>query len=99
VIDPVAVDLAAVQPKRRARHSRVGLVFAVLLANVFGRLRPPNAGVHHFAARACIITSTPGTIWVSHDSGAGILLIHVLDLVDEQDWTDSIKPRYEQPLM
>ena len=51
------------------------------------------------AVLACIITSTPGTIWVSHDSGADILLIHVLDLVDEQAWIDSIKRRYEQPLL
>jgi multicomponent K+:H+ antiporter subunit E len=51
------------------------------------------------AVLACIITSTPGTIWVSHDSGASILLIHVLDLVDEQTWIDSIKRRYEQLLL
>ena len=41
----------------------------------------------------------PGTIWVSHDSSASILLIHVLDLVDEQGWIDSIKRRYERPLL
>jgi hypothetical protein len=28
-----------------------------------------------------------------------ILLIHVLDLVDEQSWIDSIKQRYERPLL
>ena len=54
---------------------------------------------HGLAVLACIITSTPGTIWVSHDSGASLLLIHVLDLVDEQTWIDSIKQRYEQPLL
>ncbi|TPG09873.1 Na+/H+ antiporter subunit E [Rhodanobacter glycinis] len=51
------------------------------------------------AVLACIITSTPGTIWVSYDSGANILLIHVLDLVDEADWIDTIKQRYERPLL
>lgn len=51
------------------------------------------------AALACIITSTPGTIWVSYDSSANILLIHVLDLVNEQTWIDSIKQRYERPLL
>lgn len=51
------------------------------------------------AVLACIITSTPGTIWVSYDSGAHVLVIHVLDLVDEQHWIDSIKQRYERPLL
>ena len=50
------------------------------------------------AALACIITSTPGTIWVDHDSQRNVLLIHVLDLVDESVWIDTIKRRYEQPL-
>ena len=54
---------------------------------------------HGLAVLACIITSTPGTIWVSYDSNANILLIHVLDLVDEASWIDSIKQRYERPLL
>ena len=54
---------------------------------------------HGLAVLACIITSTPGTIWVSYDSRANILLIHVLDLVNEQAWIDSIKQRYERPLL
>jgi multicomponent K+:H+ antiporter subunit E len=41
------------------------------------------------ALLACIITATPGTIWV----------IHVLDLVDEASWIAHIKRRYEQPLL
>jgi len=51
------------------------------------------------AVLSCIITSTPGTIWVSYDSSANVLLIHVLDLVDEAGWIDSIKRRYERPLL
>jgi len=51
------------------------------------------------AALACIITSTPGTIWVDHDSARNVLLIHVLDLVDEASWIDTIKQRYERPLL
>lgn len=54
---------------------------------------------HGLAVLACIITSTPGTIWVSYDPDANILLIHVLDLVDEASWIDSIKQRYERPLL
>ena len=39
---------------------------------------------------ACIITSTPGTLWVSFDSAKGTLMIHVLDLVDENEWVRTI---------
>ena len=35
------------------------------------------------AVLACIVTSTPGTAWIEYDPDTGILLIHVLDLVDE----------------
>jgi multicomponent K+:H+ antiporter subunit E len=51
------------------------------------------------AVLACIITSTPGTIWVDHDSARRVLLIHVLDLVDEAAWVGDIKHRYERPLL
>src|SRR3546814_14963763 len=46
-----------------------------------------------------IITSTPGTIWVSYDPIGNMLLIHVLDLVDERTWIDTIQQRYERPLL
>lgn len=45
-----------------------------------------------------IITSTPGTIWVQYDSRSGILLMHILDLVDEEAWINIIKNRYERIL-
>jgi multicomponent K+:H+ antiporter subunit E len=51
------------------------------------------------AALACIITSTPGTLWVSFDHVSGILTIHVLDLVDESEWIRTIKGRYERLLL
>lgn len=54
---------------------------------------------HGLAVLACIITSTPGTIWVSYDPAGSVLLIHVLDLVDENTWIDSIQRRYERPLL
>lgn len=50
------------------------------------------------AALACIITSTPGTLWVNFDAAKGTLLIHVLDLIDEADWIRTIKGRYERLL-
>jgi multicomponent K+:H+ antiporter subunit E len=50
------------------------------------------------AALACIITSTPGTLWVNFDSQR-LLTIHVLDLVDESEWVRTIKGRYERYLL
>jgi multicomponent K+:H+ antiporter subunit E len=51
------------------------------------------------AILSCIITSTPGTVWVNFDSAKSELLIHVLDLVDKSTWTNIIKNRYERLLM
>ena len=51
------------------------------------------------AMLACIITSTPGTLWVSFDETSGVLTIHVLDLIDESQWIGTIKGRYERLLL
>jgi multicomponent K+:H+ antiporter subunit E len=51
------------------------------------------------AALACIITATPGTIWVEYDSADNTVLLHVLDLIDEEAWVRIIKGRYERQLM
>jgi len=51
------------------------------------------------AILACIVTSTPGTVWVNFDSAKSTLLLHILDLIDEDAWTDLIKNRYERLLM
>lgn len=51
------------------------------------------------ALLACIVTSTPGTAWVEHDSSKNTVLLHVFDLVDEGYWIDLIKGRYERLLL
>jgi len=51
------------------------------------------------AALACIITSTPGTLWVDFDATSGTLTIHVLDLIDKSEWVRIIKRRYERLLL
>ena len=48
---------------------------------------------------ACIITATPGTLWVNFDAQKGLLIIHVLDLIDEGEWIHTIKGRYERHLL
>jgi multicomponent K+:H+ antiporter subunit E len=59
------------------------------------QLRDP----YGLAALACIITSTPGTLWVDFNEASGTLTIHVLDLVDETEWVRTIKRRYERLLL
>jgi multicomponent K+:H+ antiporter subunit E len=51
------------------------------------------------AVLACIVTATPGTSWASYDAERGILVIHVLDLADEQAWIRAFKQRYERRLL
>ena len=58
-------------------------------------LRNPYA----LAMLAVIITATPGTLWVQHDVRRHEVLIHVLDLGDEQEWIALLRDRYERLLM
>lgn len=51
------------------------------------------------AILAGIISATPGTLWISHDRATNELLLHILDLVDEEGWIDTIKGRYERLLI
>jgi multicomponent K+:H+ antiporter subunit E len=51
------------------------------------------------AILACIITATPGSAWLEYDATRVTVLIHVLDLLDEQEWIDTIKQRYENLLL
>jgi multicomponent K+:H+ antiporter subunit E len=55
-------------------------------------LRDPNA----LAALACIITYTPGTVWVGLSDH--VLTLHVLDLHNEALWVQTIQQRYERRL-
>lgn len=51
------------------------------------------------AALACILTATPGTVWVDYDTRSGTMLLHVLDLVDEEAWVRTVKDKWERRLM
>lgn len=54
---------------------------------------------HALAALACIVTYTPGTVWSGFSTENRVMTLHVLDLKDEAAWIDTIKLRYERPLM
>lgn len=58
------------------------------------QLRDP----HGLAVLAMIVTSTPGTVWVSVSPDGGTLTLHVLDLTDEQYWVKLVGERYESRL-
>lgn len=83
--------------------------WAVAQIIVSGRRRERTSGFIHvpldlrdtygLAVLAIILTGTPGTLWVEYDRQSGRLLLHVLDLVDEETWITLIKTRYERLLM
>lgn len=74
---------------RRRHQRRSGFIHVPLdLRNRYG-----------LAVLAIILTSTPGTLWVQYDRPSGRLLLHVLDLTEEQEWIDLIKGRYERLLL
>ena len=82
----IAVVTIILQGQRRERKS--GFLTIPL------DLRDPMG----LAILAIIVTSTPGTAWLDYNSARGTLLLHVFDLVDESDWLDLIKNRYEHLL-
>jgi len=83
----IAVSLIVLSGRGRARTA--GFVSIPL------ELRDPTA----LAVLAVIITTTPGTAWVEYRSTSGALLIHVLDLTDDDTVVTQIKSRYETLLM
>lgn len=88
LLDILRSNIAVAQIVLTARKAESGFLTIPL------ELRNPYA----LTILACIITSTPGTVWVSFDRTRGDLIIHVLDLVDEQAWIKIIKHRYERLL-
>ena len=74
----------------------VGMGMLMLAVSWFGWWRARRAGFvripldmrapYGLAALACILTATPGTVWVDYDAAEGTMLLHVLDLTDEEEW-------------
>jgi multicomponent K+:H+ antiporter subunit E len=54
---------------------------------------------HGLALLSCLINATPGTVWVEILPDTHELLLHVLDLHDEAWWIETLKTRYEQPII
>src|SRR5690606_6657526 len=50
------------------------------------------------ATLATLITAAPGSAWLEYDRGRSTVLIPVFDLVDADEWVETIKRRYESLL-
>lgn len=82
---------------------------AVALLMLSGKRRKQTSGfitvpleIEHptaLAIMAVILTSTPGSAWLAYDERRKTVLIHVLDLIDEEQWVANIKRRYERLLL
>lgn len=51
------------------------------------------------AALSTITTVVPGTVWSELSLDRSILLLHVFDLDDEEQFIEHFKTAYERPLM
>lgn len=91
VVDTTRSNIAVVRfllmPSRR-RH-------APAFVKIPLELRDPNA----LAVLAMIVCITPGTVWAELSLDRTVLMLHVLEVDDEQAIIDHVKMRYERPLM
>ncbi|WP_045390351.1 Na+/H+ antiporter subunit E [Falsirhodobacter sp. alg1] len=79
------------------------------VACVILRRKPPRSAVIEvplqtrnrasLAILAIFITATPGTAWLGWNPRNGVLLVHVLDLEEEEMWRELMQNRYERTLM
>lgn len=83
----LAVTLIILSPPQR-KHTKGFLVVPLELTNTYG-----------LAILACIVTATPGSAWLEYSAKRSAVLIHVMDLVDAKQWSNTLKDRYESLLM
>lgn len=82
----IAVMSVLIQPRPAPKAGFIEMKLE--LTNTFG-----------LAILACLVTATPGSAWLEYDRERSTVLIHVFDLVDADEWVDTIKARYETLLM
>ena len=68
-------------------------------ASGFVRLRLELEDDCALTVPALIITATPGTMWVVYYRLRSGLLVHLLDMIDEEEWIHQNKARYDALLM
>lgn len=69
------------------------------LSSEFIRIPLDLRDPYGLAMLSCLINCTPGTVWVEVLPDSHDLLLHVFDLHDQNWWVDTIKNRYEKPLI
>lgn len=89
VVDIVKSNIAVLRLILSGRTPRSAFVDIPL------ELRDENG----LAILACIVTATPGSSWVQHDSARGLVTIHVLDTPDPDAWAAEFKQTYERRLV
>ena len=82
---------------------------AVTAIIVLGHRRPEQSGFLRLpldlrdktglAVLACIVTATPGSAWIQHNTARNVVTIHVLDTEDVDAWAAEFKRTYEQRLV
>ncbi|MCK6392815.1 Na+/H+ antiporter subunit E [Zoogloea sp.] len=72
---------------------------AVRVNSQFIRVPLDLRSPHGLALLSCLINTTPGTVWVDLLPAKHELLLHVFDLHSEAWWVETIKTRYERPIM
>jgi multicomponent K+:H+ antiporter subunit E len=91
VIDIIRSNIAVLQiVLGLAARRRVSGFLAIPL-----ELRDPRG----LAVLAGIVTATPGTSWAHFEAAANVLTLHVLDLVEPEEWVLTFKSKYERRLM
>lgn len=90
IVDVIRSNLAVARIVLSPRRQRV---------SGFVRIPLTLRDRHGLTVLALILTAIPGTVWVQFDRSKGTLLIHVLDLVSEEDWIRLIRERYESLLL
>ena len=73
---------------RPRRQTEGFLIVPLKLTNTYG-----------LVILAGIVTATPGSAWIEYNAARSRVLIHVLDLVDEREWSETLKNRYEVLLL
>lgn len=86
-------------------RSNVAVVRLILTRDRHGQRRSGFVRIHldlhstaALAVLSLIVTATPGTAWLEYDPDSGVLLLHVFDHLDDDDWQDLIGTRYERLL-
>lgn len=82
----IAVLLILINPRAEPRAGFIKM--ELKLTNQFG-----------LAVLACLLTATPGSAWLEYDGERNTVLIHVLDLIDKDEWVATIRHRYERLLL